>query len=248
MDTTSSQQPLGQLIQQGLVWHGLRQTQPQGLLSSGHKILDQALAGGLPEQGLMLIHSDVGIGELRFLQGYLQRRCQQGLLVFIDPPIELCHEGLSSLGLATENCLLIKPKQGKDSLWAMEQCLQSGACDLVLWWENSQLMCHNKNGQRAQQAKLQIAQAKRLKLAAARGQAMALIFRSRQASQQNLPASLSINLNAKARGLELSITKRSHGWPINKLFIDLQTQWPQLCVPKRPNNITPLASQQRSLG
>ncbi|MCV6614890.1 MAG: hypothetical protein OIF35_07925, partial [Cellvibrionaceae bacterium] len=234
---------LNQLQRRQLIWRASRPAATATPCSSGHATLDKALGGGLPSQGLFLIDSQAGVGELRWLQHYLCARLQQGpaqrQLAWVNPPWGPSGEALAGLGLPLAQQFTVSERSWEESLWAAEQCLHSGACALVLLWEGTQ-----KGTQEGTQAsprrpqKLNTAIAKRLKLAAAAGAATAIVFRPPQAQANSLGAHLAMAINPEPQGLSLHIYKRPGGWPIGQLSLNLEQQWPDLChrpLPKSHN-------------
>lgn len=226
---------LEQLARRQLVWHGDSQQVAYQGVNSGYSELDQQLGGGLPATGLIDIHTEAGIGELRLLLPYLQQQQQQTqrLLVFIAPPAELSADMLAAAGLNLCQLLIITPGQqskpklprsakapaGKksaikqDALWAAEQCLQSGCCATVLIWP----------------AAMSLAQARRLQLAAEQGAASMVLFR-RPGQALSLPVNLSFSLQPQPHGLQLTVLKRKGSWPAAPFLIDMHSRWPALCL------------------
>ena len=185
--------PLQDLKRRNLVWQGNHHLSATAKVSSGYPELDEKLQGGLPEQGVMLIHSLPGIGELRLLMPYLKKRAEssQKLLALIAPPMKINGEMLQHYGLALENILIITPNTAQQALWSAEQCLKSGACHTVLLWQH----------------KLTLAQAKRLQLSAKKGQALQIIINYQTSEGASLPVSLALDLSPLKTGLHIAITK-----------------------------------------
>ncbi len=220
--------------------------------------LDNALNGGLPKQGLLLINSLFALGEIRLLQHYMRQRLQDRLLAVIAPPQQLSCDALAAMGINTEQLLLISDTQRDESLWSAEQCLQSGRCAVVLLWEELLQESYPPKQQRKKQVvtnrhnpisrgmnkPINMAEAKRLKLAAEAGSSTMIVFRKPHSAK--LTADLHIELEAKPRGLCLHIPKRQRGWPLRNIHIDFSRDWPELCVPKRPHNVIPLAGKRQA--
>lgn len=226
---------LDQLARRKLLWHGDSQQLAYQAVASGYPELDQQLAGGLPATGLIDIQTDAGIGELRLLLVYLQQQQQQSqrLLVFIAPPAELSADMLAGAGLDLSQLLIITPGQQaaqsnvaaslkkpakklsmqQQALWAAEQCLQSGCCATVLIWP----------------AAINLAQARRLQLAAEQGAASMVLFR-RPCQSLSLPVNLSIRLQPDPLGLQLTVLKRKGSWPAAPFQVNMQQKWPALCL------------------
>jgi cell division inhibitor SulA len=218
---------LQQLRQQGHIWQFKQAAVPtaiqQPVYSTGFTVLDQAI-GGWPVQQVIELQCRPGCGELRLLLPYLKQQLseQQRWLVFLNSPARLNAAFLLQNGIALERVIEINAS-GKEALWAAEQCLKSGSCQTVLFWQNH----------------LQIAQLKRLQLAAVQGQAELFLYRPLNAEQQ-LPVSLSLSLQGSSSGLQIRVQKRRGGWAGQQLQLHWANEWPQLCLPE---SVLPLSAQ-----
>ncbi len=209
---------LQQLRQQGHIWQfkpaAKEGVTPHPLHSTGFVALDQVI-GGWPLQQVTEFRCQPGSGELRLLLPYLTQQQfiqQERLLVFLNAPARLNAVFFVQNGIAPERLLEIHGSD-KEALWAAEQCLKSGCCQSVLLWQNH----------------LQIAQLKRLQLAAGQGRAELFLYRDVAATQQHLPVSLSLALKGCPNGLLIGVQKRRGGWAGQQLQLDWSGQWPQLC-------------------
>lgn len=207
-----------------LVWQAAQSMSQMGHLgSSGYTALDEALDGGLPTQGIVDIHTMLGIGELRLLlPSLLARQTQQPrLLVFIAPPLAVNPEMFAEYGIALEQILIVNPSSKQDALWSAEQCLKSGCCHSVLLWHDD----------------LEIHQAKRLQLAAEQGDALQILIRQRPRTHIALPVPLAMHLTPHPQGINVKIAKRKGGWAGQTLAVDMSRQWPQLARQPHHNNV-----------
>ena len=80
-------------------------------------------------------------------------------------------------------------------MWAFEQSLASGACDVALAW-----------GRR-----LQARGIRRLQLAAERGRALGILFRSQSAARESSPAILRMALEPLPQGVRITLLKSRGG-------------------------------------
>jgi hypothetical protein len=155
-------------------------------IPTGFARLDRELPeGGWPHNGIfeLLLPQD-GQGELPLLAPALAQLSQQNRwLAWVAPPWLPYAPALARHGIRLEQVLLIRPTQLRDCLWAMEQCLSSGACAAVLGWPTS----------------LQPQHIKRLQLAAQHGQCMGVLMRDRRHSQSPSPAPLRIELDTQTQ-------------------------------------------------
>lgn len=208
-----------------LVWQATHHTAPPSVSSTGFKELDDELEGGFPEQGVMDIHTPVGVGELRLVLPNLRIRQQKTdkLLVFIAPPMQINAELLAECGFRLDQVLVIQPESSQHALWSAEQCLKSGCCHSVLLWQ------HN----------LEVHQVKRLNLAAEQGQALHVLLHHQKHTGVSLPVSLAMRLTSHPQGLQVEITKRKGGWPGQNFTLDMRAHWPTLAINPPPDNILP---------
>lgn len=130
---------LSRLMQRGSVWRARRQwhlDQPEGDtrcgISTGVEALDEVLGGGWPRGELLeLLLDRAGCGEVRLLLP-LMHRCER--VVWFDPPWQPHAAALAAAGLDLSRLVIVRTRHPRQRLWAMEQALKSGCCDLVLGW------------------------------------------------------------------------------------------------------------------
>ena len=172
---------LDTLLAQRRLWRGQPRGQAQTACEpTGHAALDAALpAGGWPEAALteLLLPAD-GVGELSLLLPTLARLSRAGRdIAWVDPPYRPYAPALARAGLDLAR-LHIVDTGGRQSAWALEQCLRSQACGAVLGWP-----------QRADDKTL-----RRLQVAAETGQCLGFAFRDPQAARNPSPAALRLLL------------------------------------------------------
>ncbi|MBV1919934.1 MAG: translesion DNA synthesis-associated protein ImuA [Pseudomonadales bacterium] len=138
-----------------------------------------------------------GIGELQLLSPALaQLSQQQRWIVWVSPPWQPYGPALVQQGVNISNVLLIYAKSDNEKLWAMETCLQSGACSMVLGWPNN----------------VRPQQIKRLHLAARKGNSWCLLMRHSDHAQHASPAPLRIMARVASAHIELQLIKRRGSW------------------------------------
>jgi cell division inhibitor SulA len=151
---------------------------------TGHAALDAALpAGGWPEAALveLLIPAD-GVGELALLLPTLARLTRAGReLAWVDPPYRPYAPALARAGVDLSR-LHVVDTGGRQTAWALEQCLRSQACGAVLGWPP-----------RADDKTL-----RRLQVAAETGQALGFLFRPLAAARNASPAALRLQFETGA--------------------------------------------------
>lgn len=223
---------LSYLKNKHLIWQGKALHEPGKGGLSGYPELDAELEGGLPGQGVIDVHSDIGIGELRLFLPYLLNRQeqQQRLLVIIAPPLLINGEMLAQMGIDLSLVLLITPDDQQQALWAAEQCLKSDCCHTVLSWLQN----------------LEIHQIKRLQLAAKQSNAVQFIFRPQLTQGLSLPVTLAMSLSAQPKGLEVKINKRIGSWVHRNIHVNMQPHWPALQLTESHNNVIPFPKRHAS--
>jgi hypothetical protein len=187
---------VAQLAQLPGVWRGGELEHAiHAVVATGHAALDRELPGaGWPTGTLTeVLHDCAGIGEISFLAGALVRASRgDRLIAWIAPPHLPYAPALAAAGIPLDRCLVVRPANRDDSLWAAEQALRSGACGAVLFWLPSD----------------EYAWLRRLQMAAEAGHAMAVVFRSSAAERLSTPAHLRVVLLHDQGVLELRIPKR----------------------------------------
>lgn len=148
-----------------------------------------ALDARLCEQGWPLgtcieVLSDAsGMGAMGlFLPAMEELSQQERWQAFIAPPYTPYAPLLAARDIDTQKVLLVHPREREELLWSTEQALRSGTCSVVFSWLG--------NGE------YRYAELRRLQLAAARGNTLAVLFRSQEASHQHAPAALRLQMNA----------------------------------------------------
>lgn len=188
---------VAQLTQFPGVWRGGElERVVHATVATGHARLDRELPGGGWPVGTLseVLHDGVGIGEVGFLAGALARAsAEERLVAWIHPPHLPYAPALAQSGLVTERCLVVRPADREDALWAAEQALKSGACGAVLFWPD---------------AKVAYPALRRLQMAAEAGRTMAILFRSTAAERLSTPAHLRVVLAREEGMLTLRIPKR----------------------------------------
>jgi cell division inhibitor SulA/protein ImuA len=178
------------------VWRGGElEHASQPVVATGHDALDRELPGGGWPTGRLteVLHDAVGIGEVSFLAGAVQRASGDDRLVaWIDPPHLPYAPALAQSGIALERCLVVRPAHRDDALWAAEQAMRSGACGAVLFW-----LAHDE-----------YAWLRRLQMAAEAGRTLAVLYRSTAAERLSTPAHLRVVLAREEGALRIRIPKR----------------------------------------
>ena len=191
-----------QLIQLPGVWRGgeLEHAQ-QPAVPTGHAALDAELPGGGWPSGTLseVLHDGVGIGEVTFLAGALAKASEGSrLIAWINPPHLPYAPALAQAGIALDRCLVVRPANREDALWAAEQALKSGACGAVmLWLDEGATRRHDE-----------YACLRRLQMSAESGRSMGVLYRSTAAEKVSTPAHLRVVLTREEGVLKVRMPKR----------------------------------------
>jgi protein ImuA len=100
--------------------------------------------------------------------------------VFIAPPYRPYAPLLAARGIDTRQVLLVHPRNRQDLLWATEQALRSTTCSAVFSWLGAQDYSYSE--------------LRKLQLAAASGDSLAVLFRPHQAGHNHAPSSLRLQM------------------------------------------------------
>jgi protein ImuA len=192
---------LSRLLEHPAIWRG-RSAARIRTLPTGFPALDEGLpGGGWPQAGLIeILPTCFGAGELSLLMPTLAAvtRCPEARWCgWIAPPLQPFAPALAKCGVALERVLVVQAQRSgrrgitklqrgekNSALWAFEQTLRSGACDIALAWVRSALP----------------RQIRRLHLAAERGSTLGVLFRPREAARDSSPAALRIVVEPVAQG------------------------------------------------
>jgi len=183
---------LARLLEHPAIWRG-RSAAPQRGLPTGFAALDAYLPGkGWPRTGLIeILVSRFGSGELYLLLpalAVLTRAAAARWCVWVAPPLMPFAPALASQGIALDRVAVVG---GARPLWALEQALGSGACDVALAW--------------ARQPKAR--EIRRLQLAAERGRTLGVLFRPRRAAREASAAVLRLSLEPITAGVRITLLK-----------------------------------------
>jgi cell division inhibitor SulA len=223
MSVTNDKQ-LAELLAHPSVWRG-RSRAAIPTLPTGFAALDAGLpGGGWPRHGLVeILTPRPGVGELYLLLpalAALSRLSPARWCTWVAPPHEPFAPALEAHGVALDRMLLAAPRQGEVNrrpftkerggehlaMWAMEQALRSGACELVLGWLP-----------RASARAI-----RRLQLAAEQGRALGVLYRSQRCAVEASPAMLRLLLEpvtTPRQGARVTLIKSRGG---SREPIDLQ--------------------------
>jgi hypothetical protein len=183
---------LARLLEHPAIWRGRSAAHPRGL-PTGFAALDAYLPGyGWPRTGLIeILVSRFGSGELYLLLpalAALTRAAAARWCVWVAPPLMPFAPALASQGVALDRVAVVG---GARPLWALEQALGSGACDVALAW--------------ARQPKAR--EIRRLQLAAERGRTLGVLFRPRRAAREATAAVLRLSLEPITAGVRITLLK-----------------------------------------
>ncbi len=183
---------LARLLEHPAIWRGRSAAQQPGL-PTGFAALDAQLPNnGWPRTGLIeILVSRFGSGELYLLLpalAALTHAAAARWCVWVAPPLMPFAPALVSQGIALDRVAVVG---GARPLWALEQTLGSGACDVVLGW--------------VRQPKAR--EIRRLQLAAERGRTLGVLFRPQRAAREASAAVLRLGLEPIPAGVRITLLK-----------------------------------------
>lgn len=196
----ATDQQLAELLAHPSVWRG-RSRATLEILPTGFAALDAALpGGGWPRHGLVeVLTPQLGVGELYLLLpalAALSRRDPARWCTWVSPPHEPFAPALEAHGVALDRMLIVRTHL---PLWAQEQALRSGTCEMVLGWLT----------------RVTPRAIRRLQLAAEQGRALGVLYRSLHSAAEASPAMLRMVLEPLAgqggRGARVTLLKSRGG-------------------------------------
>jgi len=159
-------------------WHGV------DAMPTGFKSLDQAIKlGGWPQRGSVEVLTDsCGMGAMGLFLPTMEKLSAQGRWqAFIAPPYTPYAPLLAARGIDTQQILMVHPKSREDLLWATEQALRSSTCSVVFSWLGA--------------SDYRYSELRKLQLAAAENDTLAVFFRATSVADQHTPASLRLKMS-----------------------------------------------------
>src|SRR6187549_3403119 len=175
----ATDQQLSELLAHPSVWRG-RSRAATETFPTGFAALDAGLpGGGWARHGLVeILTPQPGVGELYLLWrvlAALSRLAPARWCTWVSPPHEPFAPALAAHGVAVDRMLIVRTHL---PLWAHEQALRSGACEVALAWLP-------RASPRA---------VRRLQLAAEQGRALGVLYRSQKYASEASPAMLRVLL------------------------------------------------------
>lgn len=190
-------------------------------VKTGFDVLDAQLYNrGWPPGGCVEVISDqcgldamgVFMPTMKVLSG--QERWQ----VFIDPPYTPYAPLLANEGIDLQEIMLVHPRNREEVLWSIEQALRSTTCSAVFAWLGA--------------THYRYAELRKIQLAAASHDTLAVLFRSSEALEQTSPASLKIQIDGYR---QIKILKQRGGsqsptipLPMDESLSDTSPAWVSL--------------------
>lgn len=197
---------LERLLARPDIWQGRGQKNLARGEPTGFAALDERLpTAGWPRGGLTeLLPTRAGIGELRLLMPALARLSRGARWVtWVDPPHIPYAAGLYAAGVDLAHTLVVRSRDGRERLWALEQALRAGTCAAVLGWPGE----------------LDTTAARRLQLAAEAGGSLGFLFRPPEARNEPSFAALRLALSSERGGLTVEALRQQGGWPGTQLHL-----------------------------
>lgn len=197
---------LDKLLESPRLWRGHAGGSAWQGLATGYPRLDEHLpGGGWPRHALTeILLEHYGCGELKLLMPALARLSQErqdgteaGWLAWVAPPFHPYPPALLQWGIDLTRVLIVRPRTGREALWAAEQALTSGNCAAVLLWPQV----------------LDSAAGRRLQLAAGQGRCWAVAFRPVRARDEHSAAALRLEIMPGTGGTDIHIVKNRGGRP-----------------------------------
>jgi protein ImuA len=178
------------------LWRGDGRETASGreVVPTGHAALDGLLPGGGWPANVVteIVFCREGIGEVRLVLPALAELSREGRrIAWVDPPHLPYAPALADAGAELSRFLLVRTGAVRDRLFAVEQCLRSGACGAVLAWP----------------AAWDDRSIRRLQLAAEKGGSLGVLFRTERACGRFSAAGLRLRLAPSPGGVAVEVLK-----------------------------------------
>lgn len=196
------------------VWRGesYRFAKKQSI-STGFEQLDTALLNnGWPlNQLIEVLQNTPGQGEWQLLSKAVQApNMRAGYIILIDPPEHLYLPGLSAMQVHQERILVVNPKSVSDAIYCFTTAAASHACIALVAWESTSFAYKDL---------------RKLQLSAVYGSGLCFLFRHSKKRAHNSPASLRLEINMLAEGIELAIHKQRGSFKQQRVVLDTPKDW-----------------------
>lgn len=188
-------------------WHGV------DALPTGFKPLDKQLTfKGWPLRGsIEVLSNGCGMGSMGlFLPAMEKLSAQKRWQVFIAPPQAPYAPLLAARGIDIQQVLMVHPKNKEELLWATEQALRSTTCSAVFSWLGA--------------TDYRYAELRKLQIAAAESDTLALLFRANSAASNHTPASLRLAISGYRT---VDILKQRGGQQIHNITLNSDDDYPE---------------------
>ncbi|ACJ29068.1 Conserved hypothetical protein [Shewanella piezotolerans WP3] len=200
---------LGQLLARQDIWRGQQWQQQQLAYPTGFSLLDVHLAdNGWPQIGVCEVLCDgVGQGELSMVLPMLSQLIGQGqssikdaaqeqdsMVMLVAPPHIPSAQALLQQGLELARLIWIDTEERKERLWAIEQALSNGSVPLVLAWLDN----------------LSTTEARRLQLAAEKGESLCMLYLPTRCAQLSHPVNLRLALQRQFFSARNNVNHHDH--------------------------------------
>jgi cell division inhibitor SulA len=160
-------------------WHGI-DALPTGFAELNHQI---ALGGWPLRGGVEVLGDNSNANSMAiFLPAMITLSKQKRWQAFIAPPHMPYAPMLNARGVATEQILMVHPKDREERLWATEQAIRSTTCSVVFSWLGT--------------GEYRYAELRKLQLAATENDTLVVLFRPTHAAEQHTPFSLRLAISS----------------------------------------------------
>lgn len=189
---------IARLLAHPAIWRG-RSVARSSVVPTGFSALDASLPGhGWPQVGLVeILISRLGAGELYLILpalALLTKLPAARWCAWIAPPCEPFAPALAAHGVSLSRVLVVRAEA---PLWACEQALRSGACEVALAWMR----------------RVPPRALRRLQLATERGRTLAFLFRTlcERTMREPSTAALRIAVQPAGEGVRVRLLKSRGG-------------------------------------
>ncbi|GAA4873529.1 translesion DNA synthesis-associated protein ImuA [Ferrimonas pelagia] len=215
------------LLTRSDIWLGRQWQHDNQSISSGFTRLDQHLAGqGWPQHGVVElvgpmqtmgmaddVDAAVSLGLTDLLLPVLAaHQDSERWQLCVAPPAPPHAPAWAAAGVDLARFVWVEAECRKERLWTLEHSLNSGRCSVILAWLDS----------------LSASEARRLQLAAQKGQCLLFLHLPESVLAEHHAVALRLGLVPESQGCTVQLIKQRGGWPQPDLA---------LALPHRPERV-----------
>ena len=187
------------LLKRADIWRGFTLSLAAGrAVDTGFTPLNAALLhGGWPVAALIEVSqqtADVSGASAEWQLLLPALRNIQGVIVLLNPPAQVCAQGLIQAGLDLNRVLVVQSHDKSDFIKSFVELARTAVCEVLMAWSPRQTLSYTD--------------LRKCALARSSGRGLCVLFRSAKTLQQSSPVALRLSTQWQLECLELRIHKQ----------------------------------------